>query len=359
MPPGEAGLATTRVECELRAPAALDRPATVRFEDSYLADRIGWREITAAGAGVRLAESTVPGGERERSSCGPTRSICWPTRSTCGRRPCRWSRAPAAAEPTVGPPAFAPVDRLRGRAERLVHRSRRPRRADRRGRPARGRAGARARGVARAAARSRQDGHGGVSGRPARDPPGRAARRRHRHRDPHRRGAGARRRWSACRQRSPRTACCAGSRCSAACSWPGSGVALLRSAARHAPGAEPVTGERVLVAAGVGHGHGHGTGTATATGTGMGTGTGRAAFRARRAGRPRRRGRAGAQPDGAAGPARRDRAGPDLVRHRARALLRARDGRHPHRRRAAARRPAGPAGTGPGLRRSAAPDRTG
>ncbi|GAA0898668.1 High-affinity nickel-transporter [Pseudonocardia zijingensis] len=59
-PPGEAGLATTRVECELRAEAALDRAAEVRFADSHLADRIGWREITATGAGVRLAGSTVP-----------------------------------------------------------------------------------------------------------------------------------------------------------------------------------------------------------------------------------------------------------------------------------------------------------
>src|ERR1700754_696076 len=51
MPPGEAGLATTRVECELRAAAELDRAATVRFDDSYLADRIGRGGGTGGGAG--------------------------------------------------------------------------------------------------------------------------------------------------------------------------------------------------------------------------------------------------------------------------------------------------------------------
>ena len=60
LPPGEAGLATTRVECRLTAPAELAEPATVVITDGYLADRIGWREITAVGDGVRLAGSEVP-----------------------------------------------------------------------------------------------------------------------------------------------------------------------------------------------------------------------------------------------------------------------------------------------------------
>ncbi len=59
-PPGEGGLATTRLVCELNAPADLAAPATVTFENAFGADRIGWREITAAGRGVGLGESPVP-----------------------------------------------------------------------------------------------------------------------------------------------------------------------------------------------------------------------------------------------------------------------------------------------------------
>ncbi|MBL8928234.1 MAG: hypothetical protein JNM77_18705, partial [Pseudonocardia sp.] len=59
-PPGQAGLLTTRVECRLGAPAALAEPATVEIADGYLAARIGWREISAVGDGVRLAGSALP-----------------------------------------------------------------------------------------------------------------------------------------------------------------------------------------------------------------------------------------------------------------------------------------------------------
>jgi ABC-type nickel/cobalt efflux system permease component RcnA len=59
-PPGEAGLPTTRLTCELTASADLDEPAIVTFTDSFQPDRIGWREITATGEGVRLQSSPVP-----------------------------------------------------------------------------------------------------------------------------------------------------------------------------------------------------------------------------------------------------------------------------------------------------------
>jgi nickel/cobalt exporter len=113
MPPGDAGLATTRIECELRTAASLDRPATVRFADSYLGDRIGWREITAAGAGVRLAESTVP----VESVSGALRT--YPIDLLAD--PLDVRSATLQVEPgaggggaTVGPPSFARVDRLVG-----------------------------------------------------------------------------------------------------------------------------------------------------------------------------------------------------------------------------------------------------
>ena len=60
-PPGAAGLATTRLSCQLRTSARL-KPAgaTLTYRLPYEADRLGWREITAVGDGVLLAHSTVP-----------------------------------------------------------------------------------------------------------------------------------------------------------------------------------------------------------------------------------------------------------------------------------------------------------
>ncbi len=58
--PGAAGLDTGRLDCALRAPAALDAAAEVRVDNHYLVDRVGWREITATGHGVRLVDPPVP-----------------------------------------------------------------------------------------------------------------------------------------------------------------------------------------------------------------------------------------------------------------------------------------------------------
>jgi nickel/cobalt transporter (NicO) family protein len=59
-PPGNQGLPTTRVTCRFTAPAALSGRATVKFGATFQADRIGWREITAVGAGLRVEASDVP-----------------------------------------------------------------------------------------------------------------------------------------------------------------------------------------------------------------------------------------------------------------------------------------------------------
>ncbi|MCX6464198.1 MAG: High-affinity nickel-transporter [Pseudonocardiales bacterium] len=58
-PPGEQGLATTRVTCVLAAPTDLSGHSTVVFTDGVDADRVGWREITAVGDGLRLTGSDV------------------------------------------------------------------------------------------------------------------------------------------------------------------------------------------------------------------------------------------------------------------------------------------------------------
>jgi len=57
---GAGGLRTSRLECRLTAPAALDEHAAVAVENGFRADRIGWRELVASGDGVRLVDSPVP-----------------------------------------------------------------------------------------------------------------------------------------------------------------------------------------------------------------------------------------------------------------------------------------------------------
>ena len=58
--PGSAGLHTSRVSCAFKAAADLTRPATADLVNGYRADRIGWREITAAGHGVHIVHPQVP-----------------------------------------------------------------------------------------------------------------------------------------------------------------------------------------------------------------------------------------------------------------------------------------------------------
>src|SRR5690349_17055881 len=57
---GAAGLQVSRLECRLAAAARIDAAGTLSFTDSFLSDRLGWREITAIGDGVRLVDSPVP-----------------------------------------------------------------------------------------------------------------------------------------------------------------------------------------------------------------------------------------------------------------------------------------------------------
>jgi ABC-type nickel/cobalt efflux system permease component RcnA len=58
--PGAAGLATSRLDCKLVAPALLDAPARVRVVNHYRTDRVGWRELTAVGTGVTIVDSPLP-----------------------------------------------------------------------------------------------------------------------------------------------------------------------------------------------------------------------------------------------------------------------------------------------------------
>jgi nickel/cobalt transporter (NicO) family protein len=58
--PGAGGLAVSRLACSLTAPARLGAGTTVSVENRYLADRVGWREMTATGDGLRLVNSPLP-----------------------------------------------------------------------------------------------------------------------------------------------------------------------------------------------------------------------------------------------------------------------------------------------------------
>src|SRR5436190_11734657 len=58
--PGAGGLSTSRLTCTLTAPARLDRATSVSFTNRYRTDRVGWREMTAVGDGVRLVDSPLP-----------------------------------------------------------------------------------------------------------------------------------------------------------------------------------------------------------------------------------------------------------------------------------------------------------
>ncbi len=57
---GAGGLDISRLTCGLTAPTTVDGRTEVRVDNRYLADRVGWREMTAAGAGVRLVDSPLP-----------------------------------------------------------------------------------------------------------------------------------------------------------------------------------------------------------------------------------------------------------------------------------------------------------
>jgi nickel/cobalt exporter len=57
--PGAAGLSTSRFSCSLTSPL-LGAASTVDVMNGYRADRIGWRELTAAGHGVHLVNPSIP-----------------------------------------------------------------------------------------------------------------------------------------------------------------------------------------------------------------------------------------------------------------------------------------------------------
>ncbi|MGW0121847.1 nickel/cobalt transporter [Streptomyces sp. NPDC003327] len=58
--PGEAGLKTSRLTCAYTAPTPLERGGVINVETHYDTTRIGWREITAKGIGLRITGTELP-----------------------------------------------------------------------------------------------------------------------------------------------------------------------------------------------------------------------------------------------------------------------------------------------------------
>ena len=57
---GAGALKTSRLDCRMSAPAAIARTAAISVTNRFRDDRIGWRELVAAGSGVRLTGSSLP-----------------------------------------------------------------------------------------------------------------------------------------------------------------------------------------------------------------------------------------------------------------------------------------------------------
>jgi nickel/cobalt exporter len=85
LPPGAGGLPTMRLVCEYEAPLAASLASTtaLTFEDSSLAERIGWRELVVLGDGVSVAGAAAggpvdPGGESNRLTSYPADLLAQP-----------------------------------------------------------------------------------------------------------------------------------------------------------------------------------------------------------------------------------------------------------------------------------------
>jgi nickel/cobalt transporter (NicO) family protein len=117
--PGAGGLEVSRLECAFTASADLSAGGELRVDNRYLADRVGWRELTATGQGVRLVDSPVPAGSvsnRLRDYPKDVLSAALDVRSATVRvTPGTGTDAAATAMPTGGDPMsrwMATVDRV-------------------------------------------------------------------------------------------------------------------------------------------------------------------------------------------------------------------------------------------------------
>ncbi|HSR84938.1 MAG TPA: High-affinity nickel-transporter [Streptosporangiaceae bacterium] len=120
--PGSAGLHTSRISCALDAAADLTRPATIDITNGYRADRIGWREITATGHGVRIVNSPVPARSVSDSLRSyPADLLGSPLDQRSARLHVEPGNAPSAGS-TIHLSSGDPVSRWVARADRMLER---------------------------------------------------------------------------------------------------------------------------------------------------------------------------------------------------------------------------------------------
>ncbi|HEY7010857.1 MAG TPA: sulfite exporter TauE/SafE family protein [Jatrophihabitantaceae bacterium] len=121
--PGSAGLHTTRLTCALRAEADLSVPSTLDVTNRYRADRIGWRELTAAGHGVHAVDPPIPARSvtRELRSY-PTDLLGSPLDQRTARLHVEPGDGPASSGPTSSVNRGDPVSRWIASADRALER---------------------------------------------------------------------------------------------------------------------------------------------------------------------------------------------------------------------------------------------
>ncbi|MFE0699832.1 sulfite exporter TauE/SafE family protein [Streptomyces sp. NPDC058872] len=119
---GEAGLKTSRLSCTYSAPAALRHGGDITARTAYDTTRIGWREITVKGVGLRITGTTLP-------ATSPTGELRHyppdPLAAPLDQRTAELHAAPAAGTvttPATGAPAGQATDRVAGWFDSLIAR---------------------------------------------------------------------------------------------------------------------------------------------------------------------------------------------------------------------------------------------
>ncbi|MDQ1678763.1 MAG: nickel/cobalt transporter (NicO) family protein [Actinomycetota bacterium] len=102
--PGTAGLPTLRVECTFAAPGALDGVRRVEYRSGAFADRVGWREVTAAGDRMTVRADVPTGSVSHRLTAYPADLLTSPLDVRAATLAVR-----AGGPPLAGGPADLPA----------------------------------------------------------------------------------------------------------------------------------------------------------------------------------------------------------------------------------------------------------
>lgn len=83
-PPGEAGLATLRLECRFTSSLDIAEPTPIRVENNNFPDRLGWSEITISGHDVAVVTALPVASATERLTDYPDDALASPTEVRAG-----------------------------------------------------------------------------------------------------------------------------------------------------------------------------------------------------------------------------------------------------------------------------------